>query len=184
MRVTFAIATLLAILFASKIIHPTIAHAKDDLFSEISMAAVFESSTKLAEQTTSADARKPQRKINIQSLINPSSPPLPTVVKAKTDAVKTRAEVPKLTLVGTWSAAISSTEAFAIAITADRKFQLVHQKNGQSHVSVGTAAKSGNRLTLTGNDKTSIAGTVTQTDNQAFRLEVSPSLALNFKKAR
>ena len=96
---------------------------------------------------------------------------------------KTDPATPKLTLAGTWSAALGAGEAFAIQFNKDATFKLVHVKSGKSVSSTGKAARSGNQLTLNGNDGTKIVGTVTQKTNDAFQLSLSGT-TLNFKKAK
>jgi hypothetical protein len=89
----------------------------------------------------------------------------------------------KLSLVGTWSAALDSGEAFAIQINRDATFKLVHFKSGQSVSSLGTASRSGGQLTLNGNDGTKIVGKVRQATADAFQLTISGT-ELSFKKAK
>ncbi|MGB7347066.1 MAG: hypothetical protein WBD20_22775 [Pirellulaceae bacterium] len=187
MRVSFAIVTLLVSLISLASPSVLSVRADDDLFSEISMSEVFEQIGAKTEKKTSSDAKKPVRRIDIQSLINPQ----PKVAASKPIAQEPAKAVatPNLTLVGVWSATISEQEAFAISIAADRRFHLVHVKNDKSQTSDGVAAKSGTKLTLTGDDKTTISGNVVQTTNDEFRLDINGTdgkvaLSLNFKKAK
>ncbi len=111
------------------------------------------------------------------------TPALPAKTPAAKPTQKTVAAAPKLSLVGTWSAALGSGQAFAIQINKDATFQLVHIKSGKSVSSTGKAARSGNQLTLNGSDGTKIVGTVAQKTPDAFQLSISSS-TLNFKKAK
>ena len=92
----------------------------------------------------------------------------------------------RLTLVGQWSASLSTGEAFAVMIARSGQFQLVHVKSGKTTVSKGTAARSGNQLTLTDTSGTIISGTVTQTRADAFSLAIggNAAAALQFKRAK
>lgn len=108
--------------------------------------------------------------------------------QSKSEAVAAK---PKqdLSLVGRWSASVASGEAFAIAITADAKFQLVHLKSGKSTVSKGKTTLSGNELKLVGDNDLTLSGTVTQSSGDAFRLAINDAkgnvaVTLDFKKAK
>ena len=92
-------------------------------------------------------------------------------------------DVRNLSLVGTWSAPVGNGQAFAIRIAEDESFQLVHIKAGKSVSSKGKASRSGNQLTLSGNDGTKIIGTIGQQTTDAFQLAI-PGTTLNFKKAK
>lgn len=94
-----------------------------------------------------------------------------------------------LSLVGRWSASVASGEAFAIAITSDAKFQLVHLKSGKSTVSKGKTTLSGNQLKLVGDNDLTLSGTVTQSGGDAFSLAIKDAkgnvaVTLEFKKAK
>ncbi len=92
-------------------------------------------------------------------------------------------------LVGKWSASLSTGEAFAFQLTADSRFQLVHVKSGKSTSSKGKATRSGDRLTLVGDDKVTLNCRVKQVSTDSFELSVmdakdNASVALSFKKAK
>ena len=108
---------------------------------------------------------------------------------SKTAASLKRSPTAKLTLLGLWSARITDREAFAIRIQKDGRFQLIHVKSGQSKASNGKATRSGNQLTLKGDEGVTIVGTVIQTTNQAFRLDINGSdgkvaLSVNFERSQ
>ncbi|TWU38321.1 type III secretion system chaperone [Novipirellula artificiosorum] len=92
-------------------------------------------------------------------------------------------------LVGSWSASLPGGEAFAIQISSDARFQLVHLKSGKSTVSKGKASRSGNNLTLAGDDKTTLNCQVSNSSADKFRLSVidakgNAAVNLDFKKAK
>lgn len=93
-----------------------------------------------------------------------------------------------LTVLGRWSASLSSGESFAIQMNADSKFQLVHLKSGKATISKGKATLSGDRLTLAGDDAVTLNCRVTQTSADKFQLTILKSngddaVSLDFKKA-
>ncbi|TWT78932.1 hypothetical protein CA13_03290 [Planctomycetes bacterium CA13] len=107
-------------------------------------------------------------------------------IARKTDS---RQEKTWFSLVGTWSASLPSGEAFAIQISSNARFQLVHIKSGKSTVSKGKASRSGNKLTLAGDDKTTLNCTVSQSTAESFRLAVidakgNAAVTLDFKIAK
>lgn len=86
-------------------------------------------------------------------------------------------------LVGTWSAALSNTEAFALQLKADGAFLLVHVKDKNSTRSQGKFTAQGGSLTLQGADGTSLSGTL---QIQGTEFDFTPQNAkqsLRFKKA-
>jgi hypothetical protein len=107
----------------------------------------------------------------------------------QTNSPQTNSPQQKLSLIGRWSAALKSGEAFAIQIASDSKFQLIHLKSGKSTVSKGKATRSGAQLKLVGDDNVTLNCTVTQTTSDAFQLAVKDAkgnvaVTLNFKKAK
>jgi len=107
----------------------------------------------------------------------------------QTNSPQTNSPQPKLSLIGRWSAALKSGEAFAIQIASDSKFQLIHLKSGKSTISKGKATRSGAQLKLVGDDNVTLNCTVTQTTSDAFQLAVKDAkgnvaVTLNFKKAK
>lgn len=115
-----------------------------------------------------------------------------TTAKSKpavTPSKPIRSTAPKLTLLGRWSASLSSGESFAIQMTADSKFQLVHLKSGKATISKGKATRTGNRLTLAGSDSVTLQCRVSQSVANKFRLTILDSkgkdaVSLDFKKAK
>jgi hypothetical protein len=109
--------------------------------------------------------------------------------ETKNDSPETSSPQQKLSLIGRWSAAQKSGEAFAIQIASDSKFQLIHLKSGKSTISKGKATRSGAQLKLVGDDNVTLNCTVTQTTSDAFQLAVKDAkgnvaVTLNFKKAK
>ncbi|MGI9473721.1 MAG: type III secretion system chaperone [Rubripirellula sp.] len=91
-----------------------------------------------------------------------------------------------ISLVGRWSASLSSTEAFAIQVSANDRFQLANVKAGKSTVSKGALVRNGNKLTLNGDDGTKINCLVTA-QSGGFQLGIvgadgKTAVKLNFKK--
>ncbi len=88
-------------------------------------------------------------------------------------------------LAGKWSAAKSAKEAFAVQLTADGKYTLVHVADGKQTKSSGTFTLAGQQLTLAGSDGTKIAGNITSQSQQQFVFAPSGSKAapLTFKRA-
>jgi hypothetical protein len=92
-------------------------------------------------------------------------------------------------LIGRWSSSLSSNEAFAIEITADSKFKLVHLKSGKSTISTGKITRSGDQMKLVGDQDVTLDSTVTQTTGDVFALAIkdaagNAALTLQFKKAK
>jgi hypothetical protein len=90
-------------------------------------------------------------------------------------------------LVGRWSASTDKSQAFAIQIDSGGRFQLVHLKSGKSTVSKGKATRSGDRLTLAGDDGTKLNCTVTWRAAEGFQLAINDAkgnatVKLDFKK--
>ena len=95
---------------------------------------------------------------------------------------------PTFSMLGSWTAALGK-DAFAIKLTSDSKFQLVHIKNGKSTVSKGKVSRSGNSMTLAGDDGNTLRFTVAQTAANQFQLAITGAngktgTKLNFKKAK
>jgi hypothetical protein len=85
--------------------------------------------------------------------------------------------------VGKWSAARSTTEAFAVEFTANGKFNLVHIKNGNQTKSTGTFTAENGSLNLIGIDGVKLAGKLTINSATQFRFQIQNSAALVFQKA-
>lgn len=101
-----------------------------------------------------------------------------------TNAGKTR-----FSLAGTWSASLNSGEAFALRLNSEGTFQLVHMKSGKATSSKGKVSRSGNSLTLIGDDKITLNCTVNQTVADKFQLAVNDAkgnvaIKLDFSKAK
>ena len=84
---------------------------------------------------------------------------------------------------------IRKLKSFAIAMTRDSKFQLVHLKSGKPTISKGKATRTGNRLTLAGDGSITLNCQVQQTTADKFRLTIlnaqgKATVNLDFKKAK
>jgi hypothetical protein len=85
--------------------------------------------------------------------------------------------------VGKWSAARSTTEAFAVEFTTDGKFNLVHIKDGNQAKSTGTFTAGSGSLSLVGSDGVKLEGKLTIDSATQFSFQIQNSPALVFKKA-
>jgi hypothetical protein len=90
----------------------------------------------------------------------------------------------KLTLVGTWSAVRSATEAFAIQLKSDGKFALVYVNSGKQNRSTGTYSFNGESLNLLGGDGLKLNGAVSNLSEKQFQVEFQPGSSLTFKSVR
>ncbi|EMI22818.1 signal peptide protein [Rhodopirellula maiorica SM1] len=96
---------------------------------------------------------------------------------------------PRFSLAGTWSASLTSGEAFALRLNSEGRFQLVHMKSGKATTSKGKVTRAGNKLTLIGDDKITLNCTVNQTVADKFQLAVNDAkgnvaIKLDFTKAK
>lgn len=93
-------------------------------------------------------------------------------------------------LVGSWSASTANGDSFAIKVTSDSKFKLVHlKKGGKPTISQGTTTRSASSLTLSGDDGAILRCTVAQSSSDRFQLSILSSkgtvtTTLDFKKAK
>ncbi len=95
---------------------------------------------------------------------------------------------PRVSLVGRWSCGLEGGEAVALKINADATFVLLHLKAGRPNVSRGKATRSGNRLTLAGDDGTTLSGSVENISLTEFQWVIRDAadrlrLRLAFEKA-
>lgn len=153
---------------------------QQELTEMATVAEAYEDAWSALGNTTKT-TQKPAQNAEPKPAPRPTPKPRPQSVQKSQSSPKTQS-APKLSLVGTWSATLGAGEAFAIQINQNSTFQLVHVKSGKSVASTGKASRSGNQLTLKGDDGTNIIGTVTQTTANAFQLSLG-SAKLNFKKA-
>lgn len=93
-------------------------------------------------------------------------------------------------LTGRWSARRSDTEAFALQISTDGTFRLVHVRQGRTAQSTGRCAVAAERLTLTGADGSQLAGSLRLTSASEFQFQPdsagqasTPGPALLFRKS-
>lgn len=105
------------------------------------------------------------------------------------DLSRSKSSPQKLSLLGKWSASLSSGQVFAIQLTSDSKFQLVHLKSGKSTISKGKVTRAGDRLTLAGENAVTLNCRVEQTVADKFQLTILDSkgkatVKLDFKKAK
>jgi len=117
---------------------------------------------------------------------------------AKTELTATTATKPTdstnsaknhFSLAGTWSASLTSGEAFALRLNSEGTFQLVHMKSGKATSSKGKVTRADNKLTLIGDDKITLNCTVNQTVADKFQLAVNDAkgnvaIKLDFTKAK
>jgi hypothetical protein len=107
--------------------------------------------------------------------------------KSKSEASDTKQKT--FSLVGRWAASIGKDQAFAIQIDSGGNFRLVHLKSGKSTVSKGKATRSGDRLTLAGDDGTKLNCTVTWRTADEYQLAINDAkgnatVKLDFKKQK
>ena len=119
---------------------------------------------------------------------NNSQPTTPTDRSNNTTTQSQVTNSTKASIIGTWSATISESEAFALKINVDKTFQLVHVKGGKSTVSKGTASSLGTKLTLAGDD-TTLNCTISNMTKDKFTLAVNDNagktlVSLNFVRAQ
>ncbi|WP_145212147.1 lipocalin family protein [Planctomycetes bacterium TBK1r] len=103
---------------------------------------------------------------------NDTPPGRPAITSADTTSVATKATATKsaaATLVGTWSAKTSASDAWAIRFDADDNFVMVHTRSGKNSVSRGTYQTTGDRLVLSESSGVSLTGTLERTSGNAFR---------------
>lgn len=88
-------------------------------------------------------------------------------------------------LAGKWTAARSEQEAFALQLTRDGRYALVHVKDGKQTRSSGNYSLSGNQLTLSGSDGVKVIGTIRITSEQQFTFapQGATSSPLKFERA-
>lgn len=88
-------------------------------------------------------------------------------------------------LVGKWSAARSDKQAFALLLSSEGRYTLVHVKQGKQTKSSGNFALSGEQLTLTGSDGVKLVGKVGIQSQQQFTFAPQGGNAapLTFKRA-
>ncbi len=109
---------------------------------------------------------------------------LESETQAKTDTPASPEKQPKTTsFVGKWSAARSTTEAFAVEFTSDGRFNLVHIKDGKQTKSTGTFTAGNGSLSLVGNDGVKLEGKLKIDSTTQFSFQIQNSPALTFKKA-
>jgi hypothetical protein len=90
-------------------------------------------------------------------------------------------------LTGRWSATRSTTEAFAVQFSPDGTFRLAYVNGTKKTTSTGRFTLNADRLTLTGTDGTSLAGTIISTSDAEFQFKpiqgAQKDSALTFRKA-
>lgn len=97
----------------------------------------------------------------------------------------TASAAPTSSLTGKWSAARSAKEAFALQLTSDGRFALVHLRNGKRTKSTGTYSLSGDQLVLSGSDGMKLTGKVSEQSSQQFVFtpQGGKAAAISFKRA-
>ncbi len=88
-------------------------------------------------------------------------------------------------LVGKWSASRSTKEAFALQLSANGKYVLVHVNQGKQTKSSGQFTFTGQALTLAGDDGTKLTGQIAGQTAKQFQFSPAggKSAALTFRKA-
>ncbi|WP_147869894.1 hypothetical protein [Stieleria maiorica] len=79
------------------------------------------------------------------------------------------------TLVGTWSAKTSVSDAWAVRFADDASFVMVHTKNGKNLVSRGKYKATANRLELSESAGVTLAGALQRSSADAFRWQLQNS---------
>ena len=87
-------------------------------------------------------------------------------------------------LSGTWSATRSTTEAFAVAFTAEGTFNLVHVNNGRQTRTSGKFTADNGSLTLAGSDGVRLVGKLTRVSDGEFRFTLQNNAVLTFTRAK
>ncbi len=109
------------------------------------------------------------------------------VADAKPEAAVPAAASQSISLVGTWSAARSKTQAFALQINADGSFNMVTASGGKNAKSTGKYTLSGSTLTLVDTKGTRLSGRVEQTSSKEFKFSPAgskdASTGVTFKRA-
>ncbi|WP_182865284.1 hypothetical protein [Stieleria mannarensis] len=82
---------------------------------------------------------------------------------------------PLSTLVGTWSAKTSASDAWAVRFAGDDSFVMVHTKNGKNSVSRGKYNATAERLELNESAGGTLAGTLQRSSADAFRWQLQNS---------
>lgn len=122
---------------------------------------------------------------------NTNRPSSRTNTPSATAGTKTQpdagADSPNVSLLGTWSAKTSSTEAWAVRFSADNQFVLVHTRNGKNAVSRGRYQLAANRLSLADAKGLALQGTLTKTSPSALQWSIEnndgqTALSLVFQK--
>ena len=115
-----------------------------------------------------------------QAATTPSFKPQPATTKPPTEKTLVASTA---NLTGKWSAARSATEAFAIELAADGKFNLVFVNNGKQTKSSGRFAVASGVLTMTGSEGLNLSGTIQMTSATTFTFTSDKSKPLAFTKA-
>lgn len=117
------------------------------------------------------------------NLGNAAAAPPATTSPAKTTPAAPAAGT--TSLVGKWSASRSAKEAFALQLSANGKYVLVHVHQGQQTKSTGQFTFTGQALTLVGDDGTKLTGQVAGQTAKQFQFSPAggKSAALTFRKA-
>jgi hypothetical protein len=100
-----------------------------------------------------------------------------------------QASTNQLSLAGTWGASLKGADSIAIQIGSDSSFKLATVIAGKSSISQGRVTRTGNRLTLVGDDKITINGTVSQSTADKFQLVIqddkgNAKLTLDFSRSK
>ena len=158
----------------------TIAGEKSELWSNLVR-------TEKASSTKTQPTKAPSKPAPAQNkpAVTKSTPVPPAAKSPRTGSGGTPSGS-TVSLLGRFSASLTATEAFAIQISNNNRFQLAHVKAGKSTVSKGALVRNGDRVTLRGDDGTTL-NCVVQSQTGGFRLGIlgadgKTAVNLNFLK--
>lgn len=157
-----------------------IASANDGLFSEVAMESVFAASV-------SKKVEKSKKEIEEKSLRENRLKKLAALFDAAESKLTSASPAPSPSLqskmIGRWSATLPGSQIFAIELTGEKKFNLVHLSKGKSTVSSGLFVVAGNQLTLGSTGATPLTSEIAFTGLDLFQMKLG-EIQLNFKRAK
>ena len=86
-------------------------------------------------------------------------------------------------LQGRWSASVVGGHVFAIELTQEKKFKLVHLNQGKPTISSGDFNVSDTKLTLSSNGTPALVSEITWATADQFSMKIG-SASVNFKRAK
>ena len=154
----------------------TLALNNDGVDSSV-LAAQIKKLTEAARDSSEVWYRKSQSEKTIKTAETPSKTTDPGTSE------KTNAAITPSKLVGKWTASRSSTEAFALQMTADGKFTLAFVSGGKTTVSKGTFGLQGDSLVLSVDQGASLTGPASLITNDQFTYSPNGGAKLTFNRA-